>query len=527
VIYETHVRDLTMRHPDVPPELRGTYAGLAHPAVLAHLVGLGVTTVELLPVFAIADEPALLARGRANHWGYSTLAFLAPHPRYAATPGAEVAEFAAAVDALHAAGLEVVLDVVYNHTCEGGADGPSLSWRGLDAAGWYALDDRGRDRDVTGCGNTLDAGSPLVRALVLDSLRHWFADVGVDGFRFDLASVLGRPGAGAFDAHAPLLDAIVADPELAGAKMIAEPWDATGEGYRVGGFAPGWAEWNGRFRDDVRDFWRCHGPVSGLVTRIAGSSDLYRPARSPAASVNFVTAHDGFTLRDLVSYDGKHNEANGEDNRDGTDDNRSDNHGVEGPTDDAVVLGRRDRTVRNLLATLLLSAGTPMLLGGDELGHTQGGNNNAYCLDDETSWRSWTGPDLVAYVTRVLALRRETPALRRDAFFDGRDGTPDAVPDVAWLHADGREFTDDDFHAHDHTLVVRIDGRGDASALLLVLHAGHDAADVLLTAAFGDRTWSPVLDSGSATGAPSSPAAILAGTTLHVPARTLLALRGS
>ncbi|MDD7967641.1 glycogen debranching protein GlgX [Actinomycetospora lemnae] len=526
VIYETHVRDLTMRHPDVPAELRGTYAGVAHPAVVDHLVALGVTTVELLPVFAHADEPSLLARGRANHWGYSTLAYLAPQPRYAATPGREVEEFRAMVATLHAAGLEVVLDVVFNHTCEGGADGPSLSWRGLDAGGWYALDARGHDVDLTGCGNTLDPASPLVRGLVLDSLRYWVTTMGVDGFRFDLASTLGRPHGGAFDAASPLLAEIVGDPVLADVKLIAEPWDATGEGYRVGGFGPGWAEWNGRFRDDVRDFWRGHGPLSAIVTRVAGSSDLYWPARTPAASVNFVTAHDGFTLADLVSYERKHNEANGEQGRDGTDDNRSANHGVEGPTADPAILGLRARQSRNLLTTLLLSAGTPMLLGGDELGHTQHGNNNVYSLDDETSWRSWDDPVLVDFVARALALRRATPALRRTDFFYGREDTdPDgAVPDIAWLHADGRELTEPDFHHHGQTLVVRIDGD---RALLLVLHAGRGPVDVLLPDAFGDTAWVPVLDPGTPGGAPPSSEPLPAGTALAVPAHTALVLRAT
>ncbi|MHC1560127.1 glycogen debranching protein GlgX [Actinomycetospora sp. C-140] len=526
VIYETHVRDLTMRHPDVPEHLRGTYAGLAHPAVVDHLVGLGVTTVELLPVFANADEPSLLARGRRNHWGYSTLAYLAPHPRYASTPGREVEEFRAMVATLHTAGLEVVLDVVFNHTCEGGADGPSLSWRGLDAAGWYALDARGRDVDLTGCGNTLDPASPLVRALTLDSLRHWVTTMGVDGFRFDLASTLGRPHGGAFDPAAPLLADIAADPVLSAVKLVAEPWDATGEGYQVGGFPPAWAEWNGRFRDDVRDFWRGHGPLSGIVTRLAGSSDLYWPARTPAASVNFVTAHDGFTLADLVAYERKHNDANGEQGRDGTDDNRSANHGVEGPTDDLAVLALRARQSRNLLTTLLLSAGTPMLLGGDELGHTQHGNNNVYSLDDETSWRSWSSPDLVDFVARALALRRATPALRRTDFFYGREDTdPDgAAPDIAWLHPDGREFTEPDFHEHGRTLVVRVDG---APALLLVLHSGAAAVDVLLPDAFGDTAWTPVLDPGTPTGAPPSTDPRPAGQTLAVPAHSALVLRAT
>lgn len=534
VIYETHVRDLTRRHPAVPENLRGTYAGLAHPAVVDHLVALGVTTVELLPVFAHTTEPSLLTRGRTNHWGYSTLAYLAPHPAYASTPGREAAEFRAMVATLHAAGLEVVLDVVFNHTCEGGADGPSLSWRGLDAAGWYALDARGRDVDVTGCGNTLDAASPLVRALVLDSLRHWVTTMGVDGFRFDLASTLGRPRGGAFDPATPLLTAIADDPVLSTVKLIAEPWDATGEGYQVGGFPPPWAEWNGRFRDGVRDFWRGHGPLSEIVTRVAGSSDLYWPARTPAASVNFVTAHDGFTLADLVSYDHKHNEANGEQGRDGTDDNRSWNHGVEGPTSDPAIRALRDRQARNLLTTLLLSAGTPMLLGGDELGHTQHGNNNAYSLDDETSWRSWSPPDdrptLVDFVARALALRRATPALRRTDFFYGREDTdPDgAVPDVAWLHADGRELAEPDFHHHGRTLVVRVDGGPDAGpALLLLLHSGDAPVDVLLPDAFGDSAWVPVLDPGTADGAPPSTEPLPAGGTLAVPAHSALVLRAS
>lgn len=525
VLYETHVRDLTMRHPEVPRELRGTYLGLAHPAVLEHLTGLGVTSVELLPVFANAPEPALMARGCHNHWGYSTLAYLAPEPRYAATPGAEVDEFRTMVSALHGAGLEVVLDVVVNHTCEGGVSGPSLSWRGLDAAGWYALDAAGADVDITGCGNTLDAGSPLVRTLVLDALRHWVTVMGVDGFRFDLASVLGRPGGGAFDPQAALLSSIVADPVLAGVKLIAEPWDATGEGYQVGGFAAGWAEWNGRFRDGVRDFWRDVGPVSEIVTRLAGSSDLYWPRRPPTASVNFVTAHDGFTVRDLVSYDRKHNEANGEDNRDGTDDNRSWNCGAEGPTVDAWIRALRARQVRNLLATLGVAAGVPMLLGGDELGHTQHGNNNAYCLDDETSWRDWSlaGP-LVDYVRRVLALRRTTPALRRTDFFYGLDATDarGAAPDIAWLAPDGRELGAADWHEHRSTLVVRVDG---APAVLFVLHAGPGPVDVALPAGFGDAAWEPVLDAGTPDGAPASSDPV--SGTVTVPAHTFVAFRAS
>ncbi len=525
VVYETHVRDLTMRRPEVPAALRGTYGGVAHPAVVEHLRRLGVTTVELLPVFANAPEPSLMARGRHNHWGYSTLAYLAPEPRYAAVPGEEIAEFRAMVDALHAAGLEVVLDVVFNHTCEGGVGGPSLSWRGLDAPSWYQLGPGGRDIDLTGCGNTLDAGSVLVRRLVLDCLRHWVTTMGVDGFRFDLASTLGRPGGSGFSPHAPLLAEIGADPVLSTVKLIAEPWDATGEGFQVGGFGPEWAEWNGRYRDGVRDFWRGHGPVSEIVTRFAGSSDIYWPARSPAASVNFVTAHDGFTLRDLVSYDHKHNEAHGEDNRDGTDDNRSWNSGVEGPSSDPAVVALRARRMRNLLATLGLSAGTPMMLGGDELGHTQGGDNNAYCMDDETSWRSWASedPGLAAFVARVFALRRSVPELRRDDFYYGHSGLADGdVPDIVWLSESARELGPEDWATPRRTLVVRIRS---AASLLVVLHAGPEPVEVTLPGRFGDGAWCPVLDSGSADGEPAGGEPFPAEDVTTVPGHTFLVFR--
>ncbi len=525
VLYETHVRDLTMRHPGVPAELRGTYGGVAHPAVVEHLRHLGVTTLELLPVFANAPEPSLMSRGRRNHWGYSTLAYLAPEPRYAAVAGEEIAEFRAMVDALHAAGLEVVLDVVFNHTCEGGVGGPSLSWRGLDAPSWYQLGPDGRDVDLSGCGNTLDAGSPLVARLVLDCLRYWVTTMGVDGFRFDLASTLGRPGGSAFSPHAPLLDAIATDPVLASVKLIVEPWDATGEGYQVGGFGPAWAEWNGRYRDGVRDFWRGRGPVSEIVTRFAGSSDLYWPARSPAASVDFVTAHDGFTLRDLVSYDHKHNEAHGEDNRDGTDDNRSWNSGVEGATSDPAVVALRARRMRNLLATLGLSAGTPMLLGGDELGHTQHGDNNAYCMDDETSWRDWSSaePRLVDFTARVFALRRAVPELRRDDFFYGHSGLAEGeVPDIVWLSETGRELGPTDWASPRRTLVVRVRS---ASSLLVVLHAGAEPVEVTLPGRFGDAAWVPVLDSRSADGEPADAGPLAGGTRTVVPPHTFLGFR--
>ncbi|WP_018334987.1 glycogen debranching protein GlgX [Actinomycetospora chiangmaiensis] len=525
VIYETHVRDLTMRHPEVPEALRGTFAGVAHPAVIEHLTRLGVTTVELLPVFANAPEPSLLSRGAHNHWGYSTLAYLAPEPRYASVRGQEIAEFRAMVDTLHAAGLELVLDVVFNHSCEGGVGGPSLSWRGLDAPSWYQIGPDGRDIDFTGCGNTFDAGSPLVEALVLDCLRYWVTEMGVDGFRFDLASTMGRPGGSGFSRDAPLLTALASDPVLSQVKLIAEPWDATGEGYQVGGFGAVWAEWNGRYRDGVRDFWRRHGAVSEIVTRLAGSSDIYWPRRGPWASVNFVTAHDGFTLRDLVSYDHKHNEANGEDNRDGTDDNRSWNGGVEGPSDDPGIVALRDRQTRNLLATLGLSAGTPMLLGGDELGHTQHGNNNAYCLDDETSWRSWSSADpaLAAFVGRVFALRRSVPELRRDDFFYGHsDLPPGEVPDIVWLSETARELGAEDWGHHKETLVVRVRS---SSPVLLVLHSGEGDVDVELPTWLGDTTFVPDLTSGTPDGVPASVEPLPAGATVTVPPHSFLVFR--
>ncbi|GAB2922644.1 glycogen debranching protein GlgX [Rhodococcus aerolatus] len=537
VVYEAHVGSLTATHPDVPPEHRGRYLGLAAPAVLAHLQRLGVTAVELLPVQAFLDEPALRERGMRNHWGYSPAAYLAPHPGYATTPGQEVAEFRTMVAALHGAGLEVLLDVVYNHTCEGGADGPSVSFRGLDGPAYYARDAHG-PRDVTGCGNTLDAGSPTVARLVLDSLRYWVTEMGVDGFRFDLAPTLGRPGAGAFDPHAGLLTAIAVDPVLSRAKLVAEPWDATAEGYQVGRFGPMWTEWNDRFRDGVRAFWAAPAGVRELASRLSGSSDLFAPGgRRPWASVNFVTAHDGFTARDLVSYARKHNEANGEDGRDGTDNNLSVDHGVEGPTDDPVVLAARARHVRALLATTLLATGTPMLLAGDELGHTQGGNNNAYCapVGADAPWSlDWACVDdaLTAFVARAAALRRAAPALRQPEFFEGRD-TPSGRPDLVWFGADGRELTDAGWHDDTRTtLQMWVDGSDvrtpdahgehmtDAS-WLLVLHSGPTAEVVL--ADVGSLV--PVLTTTTPDGVPEDPAAVPGGSTVTLGPATLLVLR--
>ncbi len=518
VIYELHVRGFTKTHPDVPESQRGTYLGLAHPAVTGHLRRLGVTAVELLPVHAFCDEPGLLRTGRHNYWGYATLGFLAPHPGYASTPGEEVAEFAAMVAELHRCGIEVILDVVYNHTCEGGLEGPTLSMRGLDSRAYYVHGLDGRMLDITGCGNTLDPGSLTVARLVSDSLRYW-AGLGVDGFRFDLASVLGRPHGGGFDPAAGLLSMITADPLLATRKLIAEPWDATAEGYRVGGFGVQWAEWNGRYRDAVRDFWRGEATgVAELASRLTGSSDLYAGSgRRPWASVNFVTAHDGFTARDLVSYRDKHNLANGEHNRDGTDDNRSQNFGVEGDTADSAVVAARLSTARALLATLLLSTGTPMLTAGDERWRTQDGNNNPYCQDGPVSWVDWPEPEpngqaapdagaLTAFTALAIRLRRFLPG--RDVFFDHED--------VVWWHAEGRPFDHPDWHDGGlRTLGMQAPGGG-----LMILHAGTEPIDYTLP----NVVLVPLLDNHSPDGVPTASAPLAAGATLTIPPRSLLLL---
>lgn len=538
VLYELHVGSFTAAHPQVPAALRGTYLGLAHPAAVEHLLSLGVSAVELLPVHAFRDEESLRARGMRNHWGYSTLAYFAPHPGYASTPGAEIAEFRTMVAALHSAGIEVVLDVVYNHTCEGDADGPVLSLRGLDHRGYYLHSPDGRLLDLTGCGNTLDPASPMVVRLVLDSLRYWAQEMGVDGFRFDLASALGRPHGGRFDPRAPLLTAIAADPVLSQRKLIAEPWDATEPGYQLGGFGAQFSEWNDRYRDAARDFWCTAVPLGELAFRLSGSSDLYTTSgRRPWASINFVTAHDGFTLRDAVSYERKHNTANGEHNRDGSDANHSANHGVEGATDSMAVLAARARHVRALAATLLLSTGTPMLLAGDELGHTQGGNNNAYCapVDATAPWAlDWAGADLqlLEFFRRLVALRSNAPALRQPEFFEGRD-TLSGQPDLAWFGADGRELADADWHDPSRrTLQMWVDGsdvrshnrNGDTLRdchWLLVLHAGADAEITLADVGALEL----VLDTGTPTGAPADTRSYCGGATVPLPGCTVWALR--
>jgi glycogen operon protein len=541
VIYELHVRGFTKLHPDVPKEQRGTYLGLAHPSVIEYLVRLGVTAVELLPVHSYADEPPLLRSGRHNYWGYSTLGFLAPHAAYACRRGREVEEFRTMVAALHAAGIEVILDVVYNHTCEGGVNGPTVSMRGFDAPAYYLLDDDGVDVDLTGCGNTLNAGSPTVARLVTDSMRYFATEMGVDGFRIDLASILGRPDGGPFRPDAALLTAITTDPVLATRKLIAEPWDATGEGYRVGGFGVQWAEWNGRFRDGTRDFWRGATGLRDVAYRLSGSSDLYAAnGRRPWSSINFITAHDGFTLRDLVSYEHKHNHENGEHGADGTNDNRSWNCGVEGESNNRKIQTLRDRQARNLLSTLLLSTGTPMLTAGDERWRTQHGNNNPYCLDSHTSWVDWStdprGEDLLAFTRNLIALRAASPALRQPQFFDGRP-TKSGEPDLVWFRPDGTPMTDTDWYDESRrTLGMWIDGseclshtrEGELIAddsWLLVLHAGADEVQFTLPSdSYGER-FVPVLDSRTPRGTPTSPTPRRPGEQLLLPAHSTLLLR--
>jgi isoamylase len=451
VLYELNVRGYTMRHPLVPPPLRGTYAGLAHPAVLEHLVSLGVTTVELMPVHHFVHEPHLAALGLRNHWGYNSLAFFAPHAAYSASGsrGQQVSEFKAMVKAFHDVGLEVVLDVVYNHTAEQGRDGPTLSLRGLANRHYYRLGDSGRDYvDYTGCGNTLDLRHPHTLQLVTDSLRYWVTEMHVDGFRFDLAAALAR-SMHDVDMLGAFFAVIQQDPVLRNVKLIAEPWDVGPGGYQVGEFPALWTEWNDRYRDAVRDYWRGGGDgVRELAMRMSGSSDLYGgEGRRPFASINYVTAHDGFTMRDLVSYNERHNHANHQDNSDGHADNRSFNYGVEGPTDDPDIAAVRRRQVANMLTTLLLSTGVPMLTAGDEMGRTQQGNNNAYCQDNEVSWVDWAEAaeysDLVDLVRSVLAVRAENPVFRQRHFFEGRPAVPGGRKDVAWFAETGQELTED------------------------------------------------------------------------------------
>ncbi len=456
LIYEAHVKGLTELHPDVPQGQRGTYAGLVQPAVIKHLQGLGVTAVELMPVHQFVHDATLVERGLRNYWGYNTLGFFAPHAEYSSIreAGGQVQEFKGMVKTLHEAGIEVILDVVYNHTAEGNHLGPTISFKGIDNAAYYRLveDQRQYYMDYTGTGNSLNVGHPHSLQLIMDSLRYWVLDMHVDGFRFDLAAALAREF---YDVNrlAAFFELVQQDPVISQVKLIAEPWDVGPGGYQVGNFPPQWSEWNGKFRDVVRDFWRGEPNLGEFAARIAGSADLYEQSgRRPFASINFVTAHDGFTLRDLVSYNEKHNEANGEDGRDGESHNRSWNHGVEGPTNDPEVLAARARTQRNFLVTLLLSQGVPMLLHGDETGRTQDGDNNTYAQDSEIAWLHWDAIDrpLLEFAATIARLRADHPTFRRKRFFTGnaeRVGDEQRLNDIVWLHPEGRPMVDDDWTA--------------------------------------------------------------------------------
>ncbi len=537
VIYEAHVRGLTLRHPDVPAGQRGTYAGLAHPAVIEHLTRLGVTAVELMPVHHFVPEHNLQARGLTNYWGYNTIGFLAPHKAYSSSQqrGGQVGEFKAMVKALHAAGIEVILDVVYNHTAESDHQGPTLSFRGIDNAAYYRLrdDDPRYYVDYTGCGNSLNVRHPHALQLILDSLRYWILDMHVDGFRFDLASALARE-LHDVDRLSAFFDLVQQDPVVSQVKLIAEPWDVGEGGYQVGNFPPLWSEWNGKYRDTVRDFWRGQPyTLAEFASRLTGSSDLYETSgRRPVASINFITCHDGFTLTDLVSYNRKHNDANGEDGADGTNDNRSWNCGAEGPTSDPAVLELRTRQRLNFLATLLCSQGVPMLLAGDELGRTQRGNNNAYCQDNETSWVDWDAAQdersLLEFARGVAELRRKHPVFRRRRFFTGPgEGAMGRPGDIAWFTPSGREMTDADWKTGyakamgvflNGDAITEPDPRGEPvrdETFLLLFSADSQPARFTLPAEDFGHTWEVVLDTGAADGLP---AAAVSGHLLPHPA---------
>ncbi|HVL35705.1 MAG TPA: glycogen debranching protein GlgX [Burkholderiales bacterium] len=509
VLYELHVKGFTRLHPGVPEQLRGTYAALATAPVLEHLQRLGVTAVQLLPVHAFVDERRLVQHGLRNYWGYNSIGFFAPEGRYCAS--GTLGEFKTMVKTLHAAGIEVILDVVYNHTAEGDHTGPTLSFRGIDNLIYYRLDPAHPRRylNFTGTGNSFNAAHRVVLALIMDSLRYWVQEMHVDGFRFDLATTLARNSANHFDRNGAFLSAVRQDPVLSQVKLIAEPWDVAEGGYQLGNFPPGWAEWNDKYRDAVRSYWKGDGGIMGeLASRLSGSSDIFqRAGRGPTASINFVTAHDGFTLHDLVSYERKHNEANLEANRDGSDDNRSWNGGVEGPSDEPHVRALRERQKRNLLATLFFSQGVPMLLAGDEMGRTQRGNNNAYCQDNALSWIDWEldadARALLGFTARLIRLRNLHPLFRRRTYFRGRAVRDPQMKDISWLNADGAEMSDHDWsRASARCLGVLVSGRGLAERdergravedddVLLLLNAHADPIDFALPGA----SWRVLLDS--------------------------------
>ncbi len=522
VIYEAHVKGLTQTHPDIPEAIRGTYSAIAHPAIIEHLRTVGATAIELMPVHHFANDSTLIERGLSNYWGYNTIGFFAPDSKYSAssTPGGQVQEFKAMVRALHEAGLEVILDVVYNHTAEGNHLGPTLSFRGIDNAAYYRLmDDDGRYYlDYTGTGNSLNVGHPHSLQLIMDSLRYWVTEMHVDGFRFDLAATLAREFYDV-DRLSTFFELVQQDPTVSQVKLIAEPWDIGPGGYQVGNFPPQWTEWNGKYRDTVRDFWRGEpGSLGEFAYRISGSADLYaHTARRPVASINFVTAHDGFTLRDLVSYNEKHNEDNGERNDDGESHNRSWNCGVEGPTDDPEITALRSRQQRNFLTTLLLSQGVPMICHGDELGRTQSGNNNGYCQDNAVTWIDWEHSDagLLDFTRTVAALRAAHPVFRRKRFFDGRPvrrRDTEHIPDISWFRPDGTEMSDADWDSgFGKSVAVYLNGQGipdldprgrrvTDDSFVLCFNAHHEPIHFTLPPAEFGLAWRPVVDTAAESG---------------------------
>jgi glycogen operon protein len=546
VIYEVHVKGFTARHPDIPDHMRGTYSALTTPAVIDYLVDLGVTAVELLPIHQFVRDKHLADRGLTNYWGYNTIGFFAPDIRYAVSPvrGRGVREFKTMVKTLHSAGIEVVLDVVYNHTAEGNHLGPTLSFRGVDNASYYRLveEDKRYYIDYTGCGNTLNVTHPRTLQLIMDSLRYWVTEMHVDGFRFDLASTLARE-LHAVDRLSAFFDILHQDPILSQVKLIAEPWDVGEGGYQVGNFPVGWAEWNGKYRDTIRRYVKGDGgQVAELAYRLTGSSDLYgMSGRRPFASVNFITAHDGFTLQDLVSYNQKHNEANGEQNRDGTDDNASWNCGGEGPTQDPAISELRERQKRNFLTLLFLSQGVPMLCGGDEICRTQKGNNNAYCQDNEISWFDWkldrAQREFLHFARSLIAFRKRHPVLRRRRFFQGRHIRGSEVKDVSWFRPDGKEMTDEDWNAgYARSLAFRLagdaiietDAKGrpiEDDTLLVLLNAHHEPLAFTLPAHKRGVRWQPILDTSFQAGTERPVTALKGGERYTLEARSIAVLR--
>jgi len=545
VIYEAHVKGLTQTHPDIPENIRGTYAAVAHPVIIEHLKSLGVNAIELMPVHHFANDSTLIDKGLSNYWGYNTIGFLAPDSKYSSSPspGGQVQEFKAMVRALHEAGIEVILDVVYNHTAEGNHMGPTLSLRGIDNAAYYRLvdDDKRYYMDYTGTGNSLNVGHPHSLQLIMDSLRYWVTEMHVDGFRFDLASTLAREFYDV-DRLAAFFELVQQDPTVSQVKLIAEPWDVGPGGYQVGNFPPQWTEWNGKYRDTVRDYWRGEpATLDEFASRLTGSADLYEhTGRRPVASINFVIAHDGFTLRDLVSYNDKHNEANGEDNNDGESHNRSWNCGVEGPTDDDEVNALRSRQQRNFITTLLLSQGVPMIAHGDELGRTQQGNNNVYCQDNELSWIDWqtADTDLIEFTRTVSALRGAHPVFRRRRFFSGspvRKRGGDGLPDIAWFAPDGSEMSDEDWDSgFAKSIAVYLNGQGipdlddrgqrvTDDSFVMFFNAHHEPIEFVLPAEQFGAAWVTEIDTAAASDdeAPTHGA----GAKVSVDARSVVVLR--